>query len=177
MNATMILNRAEELREELIENRRTLHSYAETGFDLPQTTAFVEKKLREYGLTPVRCGKAGITCVIGDPKKGKCFLLRGDMDALPIFEESGEVFASEVPGKMHWRGHDMHTAMMLGAAKLLKEHEEEIEGTVKLEFQPAEEIFQGSPDMISNGLLENPKVDAAGHVHVLAGASACTDCP
>ena len=80
MNATMILNRAEELREELIENRRTLHSYAETGFDLPQTTAFVEKKLREYGLTPVRCGKAGITCVIGDPKKGKCFLLRGDMD-------------------------------------------------------------------------------------------------
>ena len=59
MNATMILNRAEELREELIENRRTLHSYAETGFDLPQTTAFVEKKLREYGLTPVRCGKAG----------------------------------------------------------------------------------------------------------------------
>lgn len=71
MNATMILNRAEELREELIENRRTLHSYAETGFDLPQTTAFVEKKLREYGLTPVRCGKAGITCVIGDPKKGK----------------------------------------------------------------------------------------------------------
>ena len=90
------------------------------------------------------------------------------MDALPIFEESGEVFASEVPGKMHGCGHDMHTAMMLGAAKLLKEHEEEIEGTVKLEFQPAEEIFQGSPDMIAGGLLEDPHVDAAVMFHVLA---------
>lgn len=70
---------------------------------------------------------------------------------------------------MHGCGHDMHTAMVLGAAKLLKEHEDEIEGTVKLEFQPAEEIFQGSLDMINSGLLENPKVDAAVMFHVLAG--------
>ena len=91
------------------------------------------------------------------------------MDALPVQEESGVDFASEVPGRMHGCGHDMHTAMMLGAAKLLKAHEEELEGTVKLEFQPAEEIFQGSPDMIANGLLENPKVDAAVMFHVLAG--------
>ena len=93
MTAELILNRAEELREELIENRRTFHSFAETGFDLPRTTAFVEEKLRSYGLEPVRCGKAGITCVIGDPEKGKCFLLRGDMDALPMTEESGLPFA------------------------------------------------------------------------------------
>ena len=91
------------------------------------------------------------------------------MDALPIQEESGEEFSSEIPGRMHGCGHDMHTAMMLGAAKLLKEHEDEIEGTVKLEFQPAEEIFQGSPDMIASGLLENPKVDAAAMFHVVAG--------
>ena len=91
------------------------------------------------------------------------------MDALPIQEESGVDYASEVPGKMHGCGHDMHTAMMLGAAQLLKEHEDEIEGTVKLEFQPAEEIFQGSPDMIANGLLENPNVDAAVMFHVLGG--------
>ena len=96
-------------------------------------------------------------------------LLRGDMDALPLQEESGEEFSSELPGKMHGCGHDMHTAMVLGAAKLLKEHEDEIEGTVKLEFQPAEEIFQGSLDMINSGLLENPKVDAAVMFHVLAG--------
>ena len=93
----------------------------------------------------------------------------GDMDALPLQEESGEEFSSELPGKMHGCGHDMHTAMVLGAAKLLKEHEDEIEGTVKLEFQPAEEIFQGSLDMINSGLLENPKVDAAVMFHVLAG--------
>ena len=91
------------------------------------------------------------------------------MDALPIPEDSGEEFSSEVPGKMHGCGHDMHTAMLLGAAKLLKAHEDELEGTVKLEFQPAEEIFQGSPDMIASGLLEDPHVDAAVMFHVLAG--------
>ena len=79
------------------------------------------------------------------------------MDALPIFEESGEVFASEVPGKMHGCGHDMHTAMMLGAAKLLKEHEDEIEGTVKLEFQPAEEIAAGRLDAV--GIARQNLVD------------------
>ena len=79
-----LLEAAKALEPQLQEWRRTLHRHPEVGFDLPQTTAFVEKKLREYGLTPVRCGKAGITCVIGDPKKGKCFLLRGDMDALPM---------------------------------------------------------------------------------------------
>ena len=121
------------------------------------------------GYTPQDCGKAGILVLAGGKKPGKTILLRGDMDALPVQEESGVDFASEVPGRMHGCGHDMHTAMMLGAAKLLKAHEEELEGTVKLEFQPAEEIFQGSPDMIANGLLEDPKVDAAVMFHVVAG--------
>lgn len=121
------------------------------------------------GYTPQDCGKCGVLALAGGKRPGKTILLRGDMDALPIQEESGEEFASEVPGKMHGCGHDMHTAMMLGAAKLLKEHEDEIEGTIKLEFQPAEEIFQGSLDMLKNGLLENPKVDAAVMFHVLAG--------
>ena len=168
MNATMILNRAEELREELIENRRTLHSYAETGFDLPQTTAFVEKKLREYGLTPVRCGKTGITCVIGDPKKGKCFLLRGDMDALPMTEESGLPFAAQ-NGHCHSCGHDTHTAMLLAAARLLSEHAGELPGCVKLMFQPAEELLAGAKDMIEHGLLENPRVDAGIGLHISVG--------
>ena len=116
-----------------------------------------------------RMRQAGVIALAGGKKPGKTILLRGDMDALPIQEESGVDYASEVPGKMHGCGHDMHTAMMLGAAQLLKEHEDEIEGTVKLEFQPAEEIFQGSPDMIANGLLENPSVDAAVMFHVLGG--------
>ena len=90
------------------------------------------------------------------------------MDALPIEEETEEDFAS-VNGCMHACGHDMHTAMLLGAAKLLKMHEEEIEGTVKLMFQPAEEIFEGSRNMIESGLLNDPDVDAALMVHVTAG--------
>ena len=90
------------------------------------------------------------------------------MDALPIQEEADVPFASQ-NGKMHACGHDMHTAMMLGAARLLKNHEDEIQGTVKLMFQPAEEIFEGSKDMIDAGLLENPKVDAALMIHVMAG--------
>ena len=149
--------------------RRTLHRHPEVGFDLPQTKALVKKALTEMGYAPQDCGKCGVLVLAGGKKPGKVILLRGDMDALPVQEESGVDFASEVPGRMHGCGHDMHTAMMLGAAKLLKAHEEELEGTVKLEFQPAEEIFQGSPDMIANGLLENPKVDAAVMFHVLAG--------
>ena len=160
---------AKVLEPQLQQWRRTLHRNPEVGFDLPKTRALVKQALTEMGYTPQDCGKAGIIALAGGKRPGKTILLRGDMDALPIQEESGVDFASEVPGKMHGCGHDMHTAMMLGAAKLLKEHEEELEGTVKLEFQPAEEIFQGSPDMLANGLLENPKVDAAVMFHVIAG--------
>ena len=164
-----LLESAKELETQLRTWRRTLHRHPEVGFDLPETKALVKKALTEMGYTPQDCGKCGVLALAGGKRPGKTILLRGDMDALPIQEESGEEFASEVPGKMHSCGHDMHTAMMLGAAKLLKEHEDEIEGTIKLEFQPAEEIFQGSLDMLKNGLLENPKVDAAVMFHVLAG--------
>ncbi len=164
-----LLNEAKTLEPQLQTWRRTLHRHPEVGFDLPQTKALVKQALTAMGYAPQDCGKAGVLALVGGKKPGKTLLLRGDMDALPIQEQSGEEFSSEIPGKMHGCGHDMHTAMMLGAAKLLKAHEDEIEGTVKLEFQPAEEIFQGSPDMIANGLLEDPKVDAAVMFHVLAG--------
>ena len=169
MDPKELMAEAAVLEPQLQNWRRTLHRHPEVGFDLPKTRALVKQALTEMGYTPQDCGKAGILVLAGGKKPGKTILLRGDMDALPIQEESGVDFASEVPGRMHGCGHDMHTAMMLGAAKLLKAHEEELEGTVKLEFQPAEEIFQGSPDMIANGLLENPKVDAAVMFHVLAG--------
>ncbi len=169
MDPKELMAEAAVLEPQLQNWRRTLHRHPEVGFDLPQTRALVKQALTEMGYTPQDCGKAGILVLAGGKKPGKTILLRGDMDALPVQEESGVDFASEVPGRMHGCGHDMHTAMMLGAAKLLKAHEEELEGTVKLEFQPAEEIFQGSPDMIANGLLENPKVDAAVMFHVVAG--------
>jgi hippurate hydrolase len=120
------------------------------------------------GYDPIDCGRAGIIALAGGHKNGKVFLLRADMDALPIPEESGVEFAA-TNQKMHACGHDMHTAMLLGAARLLKKHEDEICGTVKLMFQPAEEIFEGSQDMIKAGLLENPAVDSALMIHVMAG--------
>ena len=169
MQADKLLAEAEALQPQLQKWRRTIHRSPEIGFDLPKTRALVKQALTEMGYQPQDCGKAGILALAGGKRPGKTILLRGDMDALPIFEESGEVFASEVPGRMHGCGHDMHTAMMLGAARLLKAHEDELEGTVKLEFQPAEEIFQGSPDMLAHGLLEDPHVDAAVMFHVLGG--------
>ena len=120
------------------------------------------------GYEPMACGKAGLVALAGGKKAGKVFLLRGDMDALPIKEESSVPFAA-TNGNMHACGHDLHAAMLLGAAKLLKAHEAEIQGTVKLMFQPAEEIFEGAHDMIEAGVLQNPTVDSALMIHVMAG--------
>lgn len=168
MTAKQLMEEAGKLKETLVSNRRYLHSHPGTGFDLKDTVAFVKKALTDMGYEPRECGRAGLVALAGGKKEGKVFLIRGDMDALPIKEEAKVEFASS-NGCMHACGHDMHTAMMLGAAKLLKEHEAEIEGTVKLMFQPAEEIFEGSHDMIEAGVLKNPEVDAALMLHVTAG--------
>lgn len=170
MLAEEILSEAENIREELVSIRRALHEYAETGFDLKETKAFVMEQLVQMGYEPQECGKSGVVTTIGENKSGKTFLLRADMDALPIKEESGETFAC-TSGNMHACGHDMHTAMLLGAAKLLKLHEKEIKGCIKLMFQPAEELLEGSKDMIENGVLANPNVDAGMMIHVLSGLS------
>lgn len=162
-----ILKEAMALAPELVETRRWLHQHPGVGFDIGETKEFVREKLTEMGLSPADCGKAGLVATVGGKKPGKVFLLRADMDALPIREESGVEFASS-NGAMHACGHDMHTAMLLGAAKILKAHEDEICGTVKLMFQPAEEIFEGGKDMIASGVLENPRPDAALMIHVTA---------
>lgn len=113
-------------------------------------------------------GSEGVVALAGGKKPGKVFMIRGDMDALTIVEETDEVFKS-TNENMHACGHDMHTAMMLGAAKLLKDNEDKINGTVKFMFQPAEETLAGAKAMIDDGLLENPKVDAAMMIHVMTG--------
>ena len=168
MNSEQMLNAAKALAPELTSCRRYLHTIPGTGFELKETLDYVSAELTKLGIDHKPCGKAGIVALVGGRKPGKVFLLRADMDALPIREESGEPFSSE-NGKMHACGHDMHTTMLLGAAKLLKEHEDEIAGTVKLMFQPAEEIFCGADDMIQAGVLEDPKVDAAIMLHVMGG--------
>lgn len=168
MDAQTILQAANALQGELVRYRRQLHTIPGLGFDLKETLDFVSGELTKLGIEHAPCGKAGIAATIRGPQEGKVFLLRADMDALPVPEESGEAFAAQ-NGKMHACGHDLHTAMLLGAAKLLKDREDAICGTVKLMFQPAEEIFQGAEDMIAAGVLENPRVDAAMMAHVFSG--------
>lgn len=167
MKSETLLAQAKTLQPRLQSIRRDLHRHPETGFDLVYTKAKVRQELEAMGYAPVDCGKCGLVALAGKP--GKTIMLRADMDALPLGEEADVDYASQNPGKMHGCGHDMHTAMLLGAAKLLKEHENELCGTVKLVFQSAEEIFQGSLDMINNGVLENPHVDAAAMIHITAG--------
>lgn len=169
MEKEQIRKESEALQEAMQKIRRNLHEHPELGFELEYTKQHVWDRLAEIGCEPKDCGKCGIVTLIGGKKPGKCILLRADMDALPMKEEADVEYASKEEGKMHGCGHDMHAAMLLGAAKILKEHEDELEGTVKLAFQPAEEIFQGSVDMMEAGLLENPKVDAAMMIHVIAG--------
>ena len=152
-----LLKEASGLAEYMSFCRGKLHRCPECGFDLPETLAFVESELWGMGLEPRRCGRAGLTALIGGEKGGKCFLLRADMDALP--DGRG--------GAFHGCGHDVHTAMLLGAARLLKAREGELHAPVKLMFQPAEEILEGAKDMLDAGVLRCPDVGGAMMLHVM----------
>lgn len=163
-----IVSRAKEIEAYGIEIRRRIHKNPELGFELPKTVALVKKELETFGYSPEQCGTAGITAVAGKP--GKTFLLRADMDALPMKEETGLPFASE-NGFMHACGHDIHTTALLMAARILKERETELEGTVKFMFQPCEEAVGGAADMVRAGVLENPAVDGAMALHVVQAKS------
>lgn len=145
-------------------DRRALHACPGTGFDLQETFDYVWQALTATGLKPQKCGKCGIIADIGSGEK--CVLLRADMDALPIREEAAIPFASR-NGRMHACGHDMHTAMLLEAARVLKHMENELPGRVRLMFQPAEEPLLGAADMMSAGLLADVKPCAAFMIHVL----------
>lgn len=162
------IEQAKLIKEEIISYRRVIHSNPEVGQELPKTKKYVMDKLVEFGYSPEEICESGIVATIKGNKPGKTFLLRADMDALPIAEKTSCDFKS-TNGCMHACGHDMHTAMLLGAARLLKENQDEIEGTIKLVFQPDEEGFTGSKKMIKAGVLENPKVDAALAMHVHSG--------
>ena len=163
-----ILEQAQAIKNDIVEYRRTIHENPEVGDTLPKTKAYVMDKLRELGYEPKEICESGIVATIEGPKPGKTFLLRADMDALPMEETPNCDFASK-NGAMHSCGHDMHTAMLLGAAKLLRQNQDQIEGTVKLVFQPDEEGFTGAKKMIEAGVLQNPKVDAAMAMHVNSG--------
>ena len=164
-----ILKEAQNLQEELVTYRRHLHENPEVGMELPNTATFVKEKLEEMGYENVKMlAKTGVTAMAGGKQQGKVILLRADMDALPILEETDEPFKS-TNGCMHACGHDFHTTMLLGAAKILKQYEDKLEGTVKFMFQPGEEVLGGAKAMVAEGILENPKVDAAVMFHIAAG--------
>lgn len=135
---------------------------------LPQTSAYVRAQLEKMGYQVEEIKNGGLTAQVGQAGdgRGKTILLRADMDALPLTEESGEPFASLHPGVAHACGHDLHTTFLLGAARLLKEREKELSGTVKLLFQCGEETLEGAENAIQGGVLVKPTVDAAIGIHV-----------
>ena len=158
------LKRAQELEASMKSDRHYLHQNAEVGFDLPITTKYVMDRLQEIGLEPKEICKSGVTALIEGKKPGKTYLLRADMDALSMNEENVLEFASKT-NAAHNCGHDMHTALLLGAAQILKENVDELEGNVRLMFQPNEEAFLGSKAMIEAGVLED--VDVASCMHMM----------
>jgi amidohydrolase len=179
-----IIDRAAALSDEIIRDRRELHGMPELGVYLPKTSAYVKRRLQEMGIRHRDCGfhsepdrkrlasvgypdmpeSTGVVGFIGEGSP--CILLRADMDALPIHETTGLPFAADGPFG-HMCGHDSHTAMLLGAARILKELEGSLKGSVKLMFQPGEELGYGSRTMVEDGILDNPKVDAALGIHVM----------
>ncbi|GAC1617432.1 MAG: M20 family metallopeptidase [Candidatus Elarobacter sp.] len=146
--------------------RREIHRHPELGFEEHNTQAIVERELDVLGIEHRRAAKTGVVGIVRGALPGRVSGLRADMDALPITEDSGEECASQIPGKMHACGHDSHTAMLLGAARVLHESRETFHGTAVLLFQPAEEGPGGARPMIDEGALDDPKVDAVTMLHV-----------
>lgn len=168
INPKIVLDAAERIKPEIIRDRRKFHSEPETGNRLPRTKEYVMQRLLDMGYHPVELCESGIAATISGGKTGRCILLRTDMDALNIEEKTCLAFRS-TNGNMHACGHDMHTAMLLGAAKLLREFQEKINGTVKLVFQPDEEGFTGAKAMLAAGVLKDPSPQAALALHVHSG--------
>jgi amidohydrolase len=155
--------------DDVVANRRHLHSHPELSFEEVETSAFVARKLDELGLTYERMADNGLVSLIkGDKPSDRVVALRADMDALPITEANDVSYKSQNNGVMHACGHDVHTSSLLGVAKILTSLKSEFGGTIKLIFQPAEERLPGGASlMIKEGVLENPKPQAVIGQHVM----------
>ncbi|OGO38289.1 MAG: hypothetical protein A2W35_18685 [Chloroflexi bacterium RBG_16_57_11] len=161
------LNEANEIFEYSLELRRDFHMHPELGFQEVRTAGIVSRELYSLGLeVTTGVAETGVVAMIEGAQPGPVALLRFDMDALPIQEETGAEYASQNPGVMHACGHDGHTAIGLTVARLLHAHRQELKGTIKLVFQPAEEGLGGAKRMIHEGVLDNPRPDLALALHV-----------
>ncbi len=166
--AMSVRDEVAEFEPELVATRRELHMHPELGMDTVWTAGVVADRLRALNLDEVHTGvgKNGVKGVLRGGKPGKTLLIRADMDALPIEEETGLEFVSEVPGMMHACGHDGHTSILLTTARILARRRAEIAGTVVFCFQPGEEGAGGARAMIADGVMENPTVDASIGLHL-----------
>lgn len=166
MNSNPVYSEAREIRDWIVQRRRQLHRFPELMYEEVQTSELVRNTLHELQIPYQHpLAETGVLATLGDGK-GPCVALRADMDALPIHEDADVSFRSEHDGKMHACGHDCHTAMLLGAARLLKQRESEIHGTIKLLFQPAEEGGAGGRRMRDEGALDDPPVQRIFGLHV-----------
>jgi len=170
MDNQEIKTQAKAILEEIIAIRRQIHEYPELSFQETKTALFVEKKLQEFGIKTARCTPTGIVAIISPDntaEKMECIALRADLDALPIKENTGLPYASKNEGIMHACGHDVHTATLLGVAKLVQQNRNKLTKIVKFIFQPGEELLPGGASlMIKAGVLNNPKVDRIIALHV-----------
>ena len=165
--SSTIHDEARELNDQLVADRRHLHQQPELGFKEHDTAAFVAERLRALGIEPqTGVAETGVVGLVRGATEGRVVLLRADMDALPLEEETGAPYTSQRPGAMHACGHDGHTAILLSVAQLLMRHRDELRGTVKLVFQPAEEGPGGAKPMIEAGVMEQPRVDACFGLHL-----------
>ena len=159
----------QEIQEYVRKLRRRLHQVPETGLQLPRTAAFLQEELKALGIPFRACrNSSGIVAEI-QGGSGKTVALRADMDGLPVQEETGLPWSSERPGCMHACGHDAHAAMLLGAARLLKEKQDTLQGTVRLLFQPGEETMNGAKSMIREGCMEGVDTVFGTHIGTLLG--------
>jgi len=168
IDPAQLLAEARELLPDAVELRRRIHTEPELGLQLPLTQAKVIDALSDLDLE-IKTGIAvsSVVATLTGDGPGPTIVLRGDMDALPMPEDSGEPFASEHPGVMHACGHDSHVAMLAGAARLLHSRRADLRGSVKFLFQPGEEGHHGARYCIEEGLLADPEVDAAFALHIL----------
>jgi amidohydrolase len=166
--APALLREADEILPAVIADRRHFHEHPELGYQEFETSRIVAERLRSLGFDEVQTGIAttGVVGMLHGSKPGKVVALRADMDALPILEENDVEYRSRTDGVMHACGHDAHTAILLGVARVLAGKRDEFAGTIKFLFQPAEEGGGGARAMVAAGVLENPTVDAAFGLHV-----------
>ena len=162
----IIDKQAEQIHEELIKWRRKIHKNPELGFKEYETANFIAKKLKEFGIEHKRVCETGIVGLIEGAKPGKTLAIRADIDALALTEENDVSYKSTNEGVMHACGHDAHTTILLGTAKILAQYQDKFKGNIKLIFQPAEEGPGGAKPMIEAGVLKNPDVDYIIGLHV-----------